>query len=117
MSINLSSLTKYIQNHTRVSAAWLFGSVATGKDREGSDVDLAILFVPNLSKQERFDMRLFIASELSSLVGRDVDIVDMQAAPLFLQHQVRKNGQLLVEKDHAYRVNYVVRSQRDYFDL
>jgi predicted nucleotidyltransferase len=45
-------------------------------------LDLAILFVPDLSKQERFNLRLSIASELSSLAGRDVDIVDMQAVPL-----------------------------------
>jgi len=73
--------------------------------------------VPNLLKQERFDLRLAIALELSTLANRDVDIIDMQSAPLFLQHQIRKTGRLLLEKDHAYLVNYVVQSQRDYFDL
>lgn len=117
MSIYLFPLIEQLQNHPQVSSVWLFGSVAIGKDRKDSDIDLAILFEPDLSKQERFDLRLSIASDLSSLAGRDVDIVDMQAVPLFLQHQIRKNGRLLVEKNHAHRVNYVVQSQRDYFDL
>jgi hypothetical protein len=86
-------------------AFWFHG---TGKDGKSSDLDIAILFKPGLSKYERFDLRL---------AGRETDMVDMEAAPLYLQHQVRKTGRLIAEKDHTYRVNFDIRSRREYFDL
>lgn len=107
----------YLRDQKDLSAAWLFGSMATGKAGKNSDIDVAVLFVPALSKYERFDLRLLMAGELSRLTGREVDLVDMEAAPLFLQHQIRKTGRLLVEKDHPYRVAFDVRSRQGYFDL
>jgi hypothetical protein len=41
----------------------------------------------------------------------------MEAAPLYLQHRVRKTGRVIAEKDHHYRVNFDIRSRREYFDL
>ncbi len=111
------NITGYLRDQENVSAAWLFGSIATGKENKNSDIDIAVLFVPSLSKYERFDLRLLMAGELSRLVGREVDLVDMEASPLFLQHQIRKTGRLIVEKDHAYRVAFDVRSRQAYFDL
>jgi predicted nucleotidyltransferase len=113
----LSCVAEYLYNHDKVSSAWLFGSVATGKAGEDSDLDIAILFNPGMSKYERFDLRLEISGELERLAGREADVVDMEAAPLYLQHQVRKTGRLIAEKDHTYRVNFDIRSRREYFDL
>lgn len=113
----LQTITQYLHEHEKVSAAWLFGSMATGKASKNSDVDIAILYIPGLSKFERFDLRLSIGNDLEQLVGREIDVVDMEAAPLFLQHQVRKTGRLIEEKDHAYRVAFDVRSRQEYFDL
>ncbi len=73
------------------------------KNRADSDLDIAILFVPDLSKHERFNLQLSLSNDLSKIANCEVDIVDMQTAPLFLQHQIRKGGRLLFEKDHAYR--------------
>ncbi|TCL68462.1 putative nucleotidyltransferase [Hydrogenispora ethanolica] len=117
MSDPLSRVTEYLHHYPNVSAAWLFGSMATGKAGKNSDMDIAILFTPDLSKYERFDLRLLIGGELARLAEREVDVVDMAAAPLYLQHQVRKTGRLIVEKDHAYRVAFDIRSRREYFDL
>jgi hypothetical protein len=36
---------------------------------------------------------------------------------LLLQHQVRRFGYLLFEKDHTYRVNFDVKSRREFFDF
>lgn len=114
----LSQIIKYLDNYTEVSAAWLFGSAAAGKFRKGSsDIDIAVLFIPNLSKHERFDLRLFLSGELSELTKMKVDVIDMQSVPLYFQHQVRKTGRIIIEKDHSYRASFDVRSRREYFDL
>jgi predicted nucleotidyltransferase len=117
MGESLSHVIEYLQLHDKVSSAWLFGSMATGKAGKNSDLDIAVLFAPDLSNYERFDLRLLIGVELERLAKREVDVVDMETAPLYLQHQVRKTGRLIVEKDHVYRVSFDTRSRRDYFDL
>lgn len=117
MPIELGLVSESLQQNDKVSAAWVFGSVATGKDRPDSDIDIAVLFIKGLDKHVRFDMRLAIAAELADLTGREVDVIDMQAAPLLLQHQVRRFGYLLFEKDHIYRVNFDVKSRREFFDF
>ena len=95
----LSLITQTLQqNAIKFSAAWVFGSVATGKRSTDSDIDIAILFIEGLDKQARFNMRLDIAVELSGLTGWEFDVIDMQASPLFLQHQVRRFGYLLLER-------------------
>lgn len=117
MLVNMSLIAQALQQNDKVSAAWVFGSVATGKDRPDSDIDIAILFIEGFDKQARFNIRIDIAAELSGLTGREVDVIDMQASSLFLQHQVRSFGYLLLEKDHAYRVDHDVKSRRQYLDF
>ena len=113
----LKNLYQYLIMHAQVSAFWLFGSVVQGTNRANSDIDIAVLFKEGLSAQQRFGLRLELMAATEELTGRKVDIIDMEAAPLFLQHQIRKTGRLIVEKDHTYRVNFDVRSRREYFDF
>lgn len=90
----------------------MFGSTATGRNRKGSDLDLAILAKKTISSQERID----IETELSSNLSRDVDLVIFgQVAPL-LQHQILKYGCLICENDPAERVRQEVRARAEYLD-
>ena len=117
MMNHIEQITEYLRNHPAVSAVWLFGSMATGKAGKHSDIDIAVLFAENLSKFECFDLRLLLADELEWAVGKKVDMIDIAAAPLYLQHQIRKSGKLLVEKDKRRRVLFDVQSRREYLDL
>ena len=45
MPIELGLVSESLQQNDKVSAAWVFGSVATGKDRPDSDIDIAVLFI------------------------------------------------------------------------
>lgn len=58
---------RYGARHVRV-----FGSVARGEDRPDSDVDFLVEFPPGY---DLFSQRLPLAEELSSLLGRRVDLV------------------------------------------
>jgi len=104
MTILLPKIIEYLEEHDSISATWLFGSAATGKLKEESDIDIAVLFVSDLSKQKRFDLRLKLAGEMTRAAGRTVDVEDIQAVPLYFQYQIRKEGSLIVEKDHHYRI-------------
>lgn len=111
------AIARYLEQCEDVAAAYLFGSQAKGTGREKSDIDVAVLFYNQKDKLSRFDRRVEMIIDLERAVGRKVDIVDMEEAPLMLRHQILKNGILLVNKKPTYRVSFEVKSRRAFFDL
>ena len=108
----IQDLIPIFRRKKRIAAAYLFGSTATGRDRRGSDLDLAIVTKRTISNRER----LRIEADLSSRLRRDVDLVVFgQAAPL-LQHQILKYGRLICENDPTERVRQEVRARAEYLD-
>ena len=104
--------TPIFRRKKRIAAVYLFGSTATGRNRKGSDLDLAIVTKRTISGRER----LRIEADLSSGLRQDVDLVIFgQAAPL-LQHQILKNGRLIYENDPAERIRQEVRARAEYLD-
>jgi predicted nucleotidyltransferase len=99
-----------------VEVAYLFGSVAKGTAGLHSDVDVAVLFSIGLSKEDRFEHQLALADELAPRLDREVDVIDLAAAPLVLQHQVLARGVLLFERDAKLRTSFEVASRWAYLD-
>lgn len=99
-----------------LAAAYLFGSVARGEAKPGSDVDVGLLYVdapaPTLTAQP-----FFAAAELESLLGRPVDLVVMNAAPVDLVHRILRDGVLLLQPDPSSRIAFEVKARNAYFDL
>lgn len=97
-------------------AAYLFGSVARGQARAGSDVDVAVLLErdppPTLAGLE-----LDRESDLERIVGRPVQVVVLNGAPVDLVHRVLRDGHLLLERDRARRIAFEVKARNEYFDL
>ena len=50
-----SKLKQYFTNVKEVNTAYVFGSVAKNKDREKSDIDIAVLFIEKMSAIDRFE--------------------------------------------------------------
>ncbi|HEY0513357.1 MAG TPA: nucleotidyltransferase domain-containing protein [Thermoanaerobaculia bacterium] len=65
---------------------YVFGSVASGRTREGSDVDLAVAGLP----PERFFSTM---ARLENLFDRSVDLVDLDDTTPFTEY-LRKKGML-----------------------
>ncbi|MCW3490013.1 type VII toxin-antitoxin system MntA family adenylyltransferase antitoxin [Dethiobacter alkaliphilus] len=106
-----------LKNEEHVIFAYIFGSVATGKNRNNSDVDIAVCFSPELTKLERFDLRLKVTDQLALALSSDVDLVDLSSAPLSLLHQIMRDGILIFERSKSARVAFEVSSRREYFDF
>lgn len=113
----MPALLEYLAAQPDVVAAYLFGSVAQGRARPQSDVDIAVLLAADLDEEARFDRRLRLGWEVESIIGRRTDLVVLNDAPPRLQHQVLKHGWLIYERDRAARVEFEVRAGKIYADL
>jgi len=99
-----------------IAAAWLFGSVARGTARSGSDVDVGALFredPPRTLEGYRFDLE----SELERLLRIPVQLVVLNRAPVDLARRVLRDGKLLVNQDPSRRIQFEVRTRNEYWDL
>ena len=95
-----------------VIAIYVFGSSATGKDRSGSDIDLAVMVAGDFPGMARVEME----TALSNLLCMDVDLVVFgQSSPL-LQHQILKYGRLVYEAAPRERIMQEVGARRQYLD-
>jgi len=115
-AVDLTALTAYLAAQSDVVAAYLFGSRATGRAREGSDVDVAVL-LDEEDSVARFERRLRLMSEVSDVCGREADVIVLNDAPPILQHQGLKHGRLLYERDRRARIEFEVRAGKIYADL
>ena len=113
-----NAVSHYLSCQPDIAAAYIFGSLARGRFRAGSDVDIAILYNRgDVDKLARFERRLDLEIALEEIIHRPVQVIDLEQAGLPLQYQVRKYGKVIVEKDRKLRVNFEVNTRRLYFDM
>lgn len=119
---NVEEINKVVQSYLAgqddIESAYIFGSFARGGARKDSDVDIAVLFTAaGADKMARFERRLELEMELEGLLKRPVQVVDLEAATPLLQHQVRKYGRLVLDRNKKRRVDYEVQARRKYLDM
>jgi uncharacterized protein len=99
-----------------IIAVYLFGSMARGQEHRNSDVDLGVLYAaPPGGRLE--DQPYLLEAELSELLGRAVQCVVMNLAPVDLVHRILRDQQLLLDRDPALRIRFEVAARNRYFDL
>jgi predicted nucleotidyltransferase len=109
-------LSRILERHG-VRLAYLFGSQAAGRARADSDVDVAVLLRPDLSDDARFETRLALIGELGQLLRTDnVDLVVLNEAPPLLAYEVLHKGRVLYCADERERIEFQVRTLREYED-
>ena len=100
-------VVEFLSKQKHVKLAYLFGSVAEGKEGKLSDVDLAVFLDESLSKPERFNLQLKLMSELTGIMKTDkVDLVIMNDAPLSLNYEIIKANHPLLVGDEGEEDRY-----------
>ncbi len=104
-----------------VLAAYIFGSLARGRDPSrvtlDSDLDLAVLLPWEWTPDERRQAALSLEHDLWGLFGRgDMDLVVANDAPLILQHRIIRERDILFGRDAPERVGFEWRTFREYLD-
>lgn len=98
-----------------VVSASLFGSQATGKAGELSDVDIAVWLEPG--REPTLDVRLELTNAASrALDGGEVDLVILNGAPPLLRHRAIASQRILVDRDRVARVRLEARALVEYLD-
>lgn len=99
-----------------IAAAYLFGSVARGTARPGSDVDVGILYLedPPLTLE---GMGFGLEAEMESLLRIPVQVVVLNRAPVDLTIRVLRDGKLLVDRDRPKRIGFEVKTRFEFLDL
>lgn len=82
----------------KIALAILFGSVALGRQRADSDLDIAVAADEPLT----VDDRLAIISVLAERTGRSIDLIDLKVAPEPLLGQVLRHGRRILGSDTLY---------------
>jgi predicted nucleotidyltransferase len=99
-----------------IIAAYLFGSVARGTAGARSDVDVAILYAaaPPATLE---GLPLDLERRIGQLVGRPVQVVVLNTAPVSLLHRVLRDGVLVLDSAKSARIRFEVRARNEFFDL
>jgi predicted nucleotidyltransferase len=98
-------------NH-EISALYLFGSYSSGHERSKSDIDLGVLFNQDVDGFARINME----TEISNILAKDVDLVDMKRSGPFLRHQIYKHGRLIYHDESDYAYIFRAKSINEYLD-
>jgi predicted nucleotidyltransferase len=81
---HIEQITRICSDHN-VEQLFIFGSIATGKFNEQSDVDVLIQFSQQINPEDYFNNYMDFKEKLESVLSREVDIVENQAVrnPIF----------------------------------
>ncbi|MCB1752624.1 MAG: nucleotidyltransferase domain-containing protein [Gammaproteobacteria bacterium] len=108
-----NTLHNVLRSFPEVEAAFLFGSVAEGRAREGSDIDLALVPADNLLKERKLE--LLAAMTEAGLDNLDLVILDIED-PVLRYEAIRQNC-LVYAREGFDRGGYYSRGMREYFDI
>lgn len=117
--IDINKLKSIFKSVSVVKSAYIFGSRATGKTVKSSDYDFAVLFDSNLSKENRFDLKLELMAKLSRALRTDaVDVVVLNdVSSLFFKYIILKEGKSIYQKSDLETAEFESRALGLYFDF
>lgn len=104
-----------INKKYKIKFVYIFGSQATGKATENSDIDIALYFEEDYLPMEEAFIRGDIIEDGKAFFKKDVDVVALKNASLLLKYQIIHDG--IVIKDNDYRADFESLSLREYFDF
>jgi predicted nucleotidyltransferase len=112
------AIARCFSKRREIAAAYIFGSVATGRTRPDSDVDIAVLLSQPLPASRALSYRLKLMAEVGAALHRaDVDLVLLNDAPPLLAHRVLSKGRLVFERSRSARVRFQVLTAGRYADV
>lgn len=108
-----AQINKALSKESKIELAYVLGSSVSGRVKEDSDFDLAIV-VDNKSKID-YGYVYSLISHLSLPKDLDLSIVDKNSPPLFL-FQITSTGICVYKKSEKIRVSFETFVLKNYYD-
>lgn len=102
---------------TAVVFAYLFGSHATGRDRDYSDVDIAVYLDSTVVSDSYLDASLDLARRLESSGVGNIQVLVLNDAPLRIRGSATRERKLIYSRDEPARVRFESETLREFFDF
>lgn len=121
-ALSLAGLTQQVNAACQsepVLLVYLFGSHARGTADEESDIDLAVLATPDLTPEERRELRFRLMRACADALGMPlerIDLVVLQDVPVLLRYNILRGGRLLFARDLALHHEFLLDTERRYAD-
>ena len=100
-----AAIGQVLARHPSIVVAILFGSLATDRSRNDSDLDLAVTSTTPLDPQ----IRIQLIEELAVALGRPVDLIDLAQTHGPLLQQILAKGRLLLCTDRTRYADLLLR--------
>jgi len=114
---DIRRITAYFRGRDEVSALYIFGSAANGRQTVESDIDIAVLINDHKKGNRTHEsLRKAYCAASPKLSIRPVDIVIMNAAPPFLKHRIIKTGKVLFDRNRRLRGRFTASAIIEYLD-
>lgn len=108
-----NNLEKLINSYG-IKLIYIFGSYAKGTNGKDSDLDIAVFLEDNYNALDKLTL---IGEFIDIFKRNDIDLVILNDANSVLKHQVIKYGKLLYMQDEDIKVNFEVRTLKEYMDM
>jgi len=112
LSQSLASLSQ------QISAVLLFGSLARERETPLSDVDLAVLYSKHLREDELGKVHSHVHDIIADLLSTDdIDLINLNIAPLTMQYGAIKQAKILVLNNKAEYIDFWDKTVKYYLDF
>ena len=106
-------LTDYFKNEPLINCVYIFGSFGTRQQTPLSDLDIAVLFSDDVPLMEE----LKHTAEVSSLLGlEDIDLINLNKAPVHLQHEILLKGTKIFDRTPKFTQDFIEKVLEIYHD-
>jgi len=86
-------------HYPELQAIYVFGGYGAGEERPDSDVDLALLLPPQRAKAAGDLALCELRFEFESLLGREVDLINLRRVNTVFQHEIIQEGRTIYRRD------------------
>jgi predicted nucleotidyltransferase len=106
-----SAIARVVASMPDVRLAVLFGSVASGRERPDSDLDVGVL----LDRDEPGALAA-LRVRLERETRRVVDLIDLKSAPPLLRMEIGRRGRVLLEREEGAWALFRAHAMIDWWD-
>lgn len=115
---DIKRIITYFKSRKEVSALYLFGSCAEGRELPESDIDIAVLIDEKKLLRKNLEQLKNIYYKASpSFSMRNVDIAVLNTASPYLKHRVIRAGKILFDRNRKLRVRFTTDAIIEYLDF